>query len=99
MESSLRAEITTVETSLRAEIAAVETSLRAEIAAVETSLRAEIAALGASLRAEIATVRHEMAEFKADILKSVMGMILGALAVNVVAILAGMIGLAKLLGH
>ena len=41
----------------------------------------------------------KLAETKADILKSVMGMIVGAVAINVLAILAGMIGLVKLLGH
>ena len=36
---------------------------------------------------------------KSDVPKSVMGMIIGAIAVNSVVVLGGMIGLAKLLGH
>ena len=52
--------------------------------------------------ADLVTNDHldaKLAETKADILKSVVGMIVGAVAINVLAILAGMIGLAKLLGH
>ena len=52
--------------------------------------------------ADLVTNDHldaKLAKTKADILKSVMGMIVGAVAINVLAILAGMIGLAKLLGH
>ena len=87
------------ELATKSDLIATETALKSDLASTEAALKSDLAATDASLRSEIAAVRRDLAETKADILKSVMGMVLGALAVNVVAILAGMIGLAKLLGH
>ena len=43
--------------------------------------------------------KTDLAETRADVLKSVMSMLVSATAINVVAVFAAMVGLAKLLGH
>lgn len=63
--------------------------------------RSELAAAKAELKSDIVPLatKADVAEAKADTLKAVMGMIIGALAVNILAMLGAMFGLAKLLGH
>lgn len=75
----------------------------------EDHARAHAQALDAALHDSVATkgdvetlrlaVRADLADTKADILKSVMAMLLAAVALNSAVVLGGMIGLAKLLGH
>jgi DNA-binding transcriptional MerR regulator len=84
----------------------VRSELKAEIAALRSELKAEIAALRsesreAALRLEtrIEALKSEMAAIKADILNSVFGLILGALVVNIIAMIGAVFAVAKLLGH
>jgi hypothetical protein len=110
LRTVLTAEIADVRTALKAEIADVRTELKAEIADVRTALKAEIAELRTELKLETAAIRSEMREVelrleakieaaKADTLNRVFGLILGALIVNIVAMVGAMFGVAKLLGH
>jgi DNA-binding transcriptional MerR regulator len=93
-----------------ADLGAVRAELKADIAELRAELKADIAELRAELKAGIAAVRSELREaelrfearleaVKADILNRVFGLILGAVVVNVVAIVGAMFGVAKLLGH
>jgi DNA-binding transcriptional MerR regulator len=70
----------------------------------------DLALLGAELRAEIAEVRGEIRELeqrfiarieavKAEMVSRMFGMIVGALLVNIVAMLGAMFAFAKLLVH
>ena len=76
----------------------------------DLATKIDIAELRAELKAEIADLRGELRQFelrveakieaiKADILNRVFGLILGALVVNIIAIVGAMFALAKLLGH
>ena len=76
----------------------------------EVATKADLSDMRAELKAEIAAVRSELREVelrleakieavKADILSRVFGLILGAVVVNIVAIVGAMFGVAKLLGH
>src|SRR5579862_3403833 len=62
-------------------------------------LRSEIVTLAAELRAEIAAVRADVEAAKSETLMRMLQMILGAVPVNVVAMLGVMFAFAKLLGH
>ena len=73
--------------------------LRGEIATLAAELRGEIATLAAELRAEIAAVRADVEAAKAEMLMRMLQMILGAVLVNIVAMLGVMFAFAKLLGH
>ena len=84
----------------------VRSELKAEIAALRSELKAEIAALRsesreAALRLEtrIEALKSEMAAIKAGILNRVFGLILGALVVNIIAMIGAVFAVAKLLGH
>ena len=77
----------------------VSHALAEAMSGAELATKPDIAALKMDLTALRSDLEAKMAETKADILKSMLGMIVGALTINVLAILAGMIGLAKLLGH
>jgi ribosomal protein L29 len=83
---------------------------KADLAELRAELKAEIAELCAELKAEIADLRCELRQselrldakieaIKADILNRIFGLILGTLAVNIVAIVGAMFAGAKLLGH
>ena len=66
--------------------------------ATKADLQREIAALRSDLQREVAELRgdfqREIAESKADILKSVFGMIAGAVVINIIALAA-----ARIPGH
>lgn len=105
-----RSDLAELRSGIRLEIAELRAELKAEIAELRADLKAEIAELRAELKAEIAELRAEMRQLelrleakletmKADILNRIFGLILGALVVNVVAIVGAMFGVAKLLGH
>jgi len=79
---------------------------KADIAELRTELKAEIADLRSELRqgelrleAKIEAVRSDIAAVKADILNRVFGMILGALVVNIIAVVGAMFAVAKLVAH
>jgi phage host-nuclease inhibitor protein Gam len=98
-----KGDLDAVRTALKAEIAALRAELRAEIAALRAELRAEIAALRAELKAHIreAELRLEakIEAIKSDILNRVFGLILGALVVNIVAMVGAVFAVAKPVGH
>ena len=74
------------------ELDAAFTALRSELREMQLRLEAKIDQVRLQLEAKIEAV-------KAEILNRVFGLILGALVVNVVAIVGAMFGVAKLLGH
>ena len=65
---------------------------KADIAELRTELKADIREAELRLEAKIEAI-------KADILSRVFSLILGALVVNIVAIVGAMFGVAKLVGH
>jgi len=72
-----------------------EFATKADIAEVKAEIReAEL-----RLEAKIEAIRSDMGAMKADILNRVFGLILGALVVNIVAIVGAMFALAKLVAH
>ena len=62
-------------------------------------LRSELRETELRLESKIEGMRTVISETKADILTRVFAMIASAVVINVVAIVAAMIGVAKLLGH
>jgi hypothetical protein len=91
---------------LKAETAALRTELKAEIAALRTELKAEIAELRGELRqselrleAMLESIKADILAMKADILNRVFSLILGALVVNIVAIVGAVLAAARLVSH
>ena len=72
-----------------------EFATKADIA----ELKAEIREAELRLEAKIEAIRSDMGAMKADILNRVFGLILGALVVNIVAIVGAMFAVAKLVAH
>lgn len=77
---------------LQGEIALLRSDLRGEIAELRGDVQRELAELGGDLQRDIA-------ESKADILKSVFGMIAGAVLINIVAIFGAMLAAVRLFGQ
>jgi len=73
--------------------------LRAEFKVDLAALRSELRETELRLEAKIEAVRSDIAAVKADILSRVFGMILGALVVNIVAVVGAMFAVAKLVAH
>jgi hypothetical protein len=74
---------------------AAEFATKADIAEVKAEIReAEL-----RLEAKIEAIRSDMGAMKADILNRVFGLILGALVVNIVAIVGATFAMAKLVAH
>jgi DNA-binding transcriptional MerR regulator len=94
-----RAELETEISELRAELKADISELRAELKADISELKADVAAVRSELREVELRFQARLEAVKADILSRVFGLILGAVVVNVVAIVGAMFGVAKLLGH
>jgi hypothetical protein len=97
--ADLKAEIAAVRTELKTEIAALRTELKTEIAALRTELKTEIAELRSELRQSELRLEAKLESIKADILNRVFGLILGALVVNIIAIVGAVIAAARLVGH
>jgi multidrug efflux pump subunit AcrA (membrane-fusion protein) len=95
----MRAELKSDIAELRAELKSDIAELRAELAEVRAELKADIAAVRSELREAELRFEARLEAVKADILNRVFGLILGAIVVNVVAIVGAMFGVAKLLGH
>ena len=72
---------------------------KADIAELRTELKAEIADLRSELRQTELRLEGKIEAIKADILNRVFGLILGALVVNIVAIVGAMFAVARLVGH
>ena len=70
-----------------------------DIAELRTELKAGIREAELRLEAKIEVIRADMAAMKADILNRVFGLILGALVVNILAVVGAMFAVAKLVGH
>ena len=105
-----KADLDAVQVALKTEIAEVRAELKAGIAEIRAELKAEIAEVRAVLKAEIADLRSELRQselrldarlesVKAEILNRVFGLILGALIVNIIAIVGAVLAAAKLVGH
>jgi hypothetical protein len=94
-KADLKAEITALRTELKAEIAEVRTELKAEIA----ELRGELPQSGLRLEARFESIKADILAMKADILNRVFSLILGALVVNIVAIVGAVLAAARLVGH
>ena len=90
-ELATKSDLLELRSDFRAELRETELRLEAKIEAV----RAEIA----TVKAEVAAVKIEVASVKADILNRVFGLILGALVINIVAMIGAVFAVAKLLGH
>jgi hypothetical protein len=84
---------------LKAETAALRTELKAEIAELRAELKAEIADLRSELRQSGLRLEARLESVKAEILNRVFGLILGALVVNIIAIVGAVLAAAKLVGH
>src|SRR5215467_5606973 len=69
---------------------------KADIAELRNELRAEIADLRAELRQSELRLEAKIEAIKADILNRVFGLVLGALVVNIVAIVGAMFAVAKI---
>ena len=70
-----------------------------DIAELRTELKAEIADLRSELRQAELRLEAKIEVIKADILKRVLGLILGTLVVNIIAIAGAMFAVAKLVGR
>ena len=73
--------------------------LRTEIAALRTEFKADIAALRSEMAQMELRLEAKLEAIKSDILNRVFGVILGALVVNIVAIVGAVLAVAKLAGH
>ncbi len=73
--------------------------LKADIAEVRSGLKADIAEVRSELRESELRFEAKLEAVKSDILSRVFSMILGAIVVNIIALLGAMFGIAKLLGH
>jgi DNA-binding transcriptional MerR regulator len=76
-----------------------ELATKGDIAELRAELKAEIREAELRLEAKIEAIRSEMGAMKADILSRVFGMILGALVVNIIAVVGAVFAVAKLVGH
>ena len=74
-------------------------AVRTELAEVRAELKAEIAELRSELRQSELRLEAKLEAIKADILNRVFGLILGAVVVNIVAIVGAVLAVAKLVGH
>jgi DNA-binding transcriptional MerR regulator len=84
---------------LRSELKADIAALRSELRETELRLEAKLEAIRSEMLAMKADMRSDMLAIKADILNRVFGLILGALVVNIVAMIGAVFAVAKLLGH
>jgi F0F1-type ATP synthase membrane subunit b/b' len=93
--TELKAEITELRAEFRAEIATLHSEQRES----ELRLEAKIRESELRLEAKIEAMRSDMQALKADIMNRVFGLILGALTVNIIAMIGAVFAVAKLLGH
>jgi hypothetical protein len=79
--------------------AGADLATRADLNALRVELKAEIADLRSELRQSELRLEAKLESIKAEILNRVFGLILGALVVNIIAIVGAVLAAAKLLGH
>jgi hypothetical protein len=94
-EFATKGDLHDVRSELKADIAA----LRSELREVELCLDTKIRETELRLEAKLETIRSKMLAIKADILNRVFGFILGALVVNIVAMIGAVFAVTNLLGH
>jgi hypothetical protein len=94
-----KGDLADLRTELKAEIAELRTELKAEIAELRTELKAEVAGLRGEMRQSELRLEAKLEALKSDILSRVFGLILGALVVNIVAIVGAVIAAARLIAH
>ena len=87
------------ELATKADLAELRTEFKAEIVALRTELKAEIADLLGELRQSGLRLEAKIEAVKADILNRVLGLILGTLVVNIIAIVGAIFAVAKLIAH
>jgi len=95
VRSELKADIA----ALRSELRETELRLEAKIRETELRLEAKIETIRSEMLAMRADIRSDMLAMKADMLNRVFGLILGALVVNIVAMIGAVFAVAKLVGH
>lgn len=83
-----RAEMRTEIAAVRSDVGSEIASVRSEIASVRLDLRSEIASVRSDLGSEIASVRSDIAEVRAEMHRSLRGVVLSLVAV-MVALAAG----------
>ena len=98
-DAATKGDLVEVQNLLKVDIAEVRTGLKADIAEVRTGLKADIAEVRSELRESELRFEAKLEAVKSDILIRVFSMILGAIVVNIIALVGAMFGVAKLLGH
>jgi len=98
-EFATKGDLGEARTELKAEIAELRTELKAEIAELRTELKAGIAAVRSALRESELRLEARIEAIKADILNRVFSLILGALIVNIVAMVGAVFAVAKLVAR
>jgi hypothetical protein len=78
---------------------ATKTDLKTAIAELRTELKAEIAELRGEMRQSELRLEAWLESVKVDVLNQVFSLILGALVVNIVAIVGAVLAAVKLAGH
>ena len=87
------------ELATKADITELRAEFKADIAALRAELKAEVADLRSELRQSELRLEAKIDAIKADILNRVFGLILGALVVNIIAMMGAVFAVAKLVGH
>jgi hypothetical protein len=93
------------ELATKVDLAEVKTEIaevKAEVAEIKTDLaevKADVATLRSELRQSELRLEAKIEAVKTDILSRVFSMILGALVVNIIAVVGAMFAVAKLAGH
>jgi DNA-binding transcriptional MerR regulator len=83
----------------KADLDAARSELKAEIAALRSNLRETELRLEAKIGETELRIEAKIEASKADILNRVFGLILGALIINIIAMIGAVFAVAKLLGH
>ena len=94
-----KVDVAELRTELKAELAELRAELKAGLAELRTELKAELADLRSELRQAELRLEAKIETMKADILNRVFGLILGALVVNIVAIVGAMFAVVKLVAR
>jgi hypothetical protein len=87
------------ELATKGDLAELRAEFKAEIAELRAEFKAEIAALRSGLREVELRLEARIEAVKSEILNRVFGLILGALVVNIVAMVGAVFAVAKLVVH
>jgi len=97
--AEVKAEVAELRAEIKAEISELRAEIKAEISELRAEIKAELKAEFEKIQRQILDIHNNIADSRADSLKTTMMMMVGYGAINIVAILGGMYGLVKLLGH